>query len=832
MEDTLPEQRYNEIMTKLEQGQYNAQQQAKAEALRKKYEIGLLTLTDSAGQPIQSPQQIKLFERQPRTQATRVKVRLPLTGLQMEMGPKLRPEVRQEIAERAKQKKGVGVYGELKALHEAQKEVFAKLPEDEIPMDPRGALAVRALNSALLGLPSADEDFRELVAQAGEDSPVASGLGDILGFLLPGAGYAKGGKAALQALPAAERVARGSRAGRGLSMAGAGATEAALYEATTGETVRAAERGEFPTMAERGRAATDPVALALGAGTGGVIGAALPTAPRLQETRFPEGYEPPSPAVAPPEPTGPLDEAAQAIDQRVAEMSGRAKTEAEVKRIAEDFRAAATGDKTATSRLAKSVQTNPEIVKIADTLGIDMPIEALTDNTQLKQALADLARMTGPARAAFTRKVSAAAERADTLLREIDAVPDVSGIDYRIRARHDEAISAIKKQETELYQKQLNKKAPPSTETQPTNLIELLRRRASELGGPDELKGFERAFYKKHITNEQPITLGKIKDLKTEISANTKLYADADSFLKDSYLAALRADEMDGVRSIGDVEAENILKSAHQLTTKRKNLEAQVQTLYGRKGEGSIAGLLKSALKTGPKAGDISKLNRLINNVPPEMVEDAILTGISSLARDARGNFSFSQFNTIMSQIEGSSRINNLVKSKLGADNVKRLEMLNKISERIAGVTREQTQTGLGLTPIVQAIKQEQTNIIADVVNGPGRRFMIGGLAGAATGGNAPAAILASSVLKNTTRKKPTDLTNAAADLLDDPDFIELVTSMGRELGPDEIALNKAINAAAYKKWAKVAGIAEPETWLINAVAGQRAALTEEEAEQ
>lgn len=763
-----------------------------------------------------------------------------------EMGPKLRPEVREEIARRTEAKGGVGPYGRLRALQEAQTEVYAELPEDEVPMDPRAALTLRAINSALLGLPSASEDFRELVAKAGEDSPVASGVGDILGFFVPGLGLAKGGKAALTAVRGQQSA--GQLGARGLTAriaggAGLGAGEAALYEATTGETVRAAAEGRFPTMPERLEAATDPFTLATGAVPGGIAGAATrPFRPR-QVTEFPEGMEPPVGAA--PEPAAPVDPTARRTPEQIRSQQQAEQTE--VEEIAADFRAAISGDQDAVQRLAGRLQASPSILQVADELGIDMPIEALTDNTQLMQALTELKGMTGPARVVYTDKIAAAANRADDIMRQLDGVTDISDLDVRTRDQLDATRAALKTEENGLYDS-VRAFAPPSSKVPADNIVELLTQRVEDLGDPILLKGFERQLYERLIGPVRPgrkaappppgqLTLGYIKELKRDIGANTDLFADASGRLKTLYQDALKADELAGVQTIGGDEAASIIRAAHEVSTKRFAIDGRITAAFGKKGEGSIASSLLSAIgggtgRTGAMAGDISKLSKILKAIPEELHAQAILSGIRKLSETPGGGFSFVKFNNIMNGLNAQSQVKNLVMAKVGPDGAKTMDALNTLAGRIARVERAQIRTGLATTPILQELTQSQQGLVAKVLTAPDAQRAGAAIAGTAATGNPLVGIFAGRFLQPLQGRKPREWLNEASKLVADPTFADVVAGMARPLGPNEIAVNKLANSEAYKRWARVSNIQSPETWLVGTIAAQRQLDNSQEAQE
>jgi hypothetical protein len=128
-------------------------------------------------------------------------------------------------------------------------------------VSPADAFTARAANSLTFGAPGfVSEDFRETIQRAGEDQPGASLAGDIAGYLVPGEALWQGGKAIANTVgrPIVSRImpqggsalARGTRfTGRYGTQTGAWAGSNAAYQGTVGESVRAAEEGRAPTLA-------------------------------------------------------------------------------------------------------------------------------------------------------------------------------------------------------------------------------------------------------------------------------------------------------------------------------------------------------------------------------------------------------------------------------------------------------------------------------------------------------------------------------------------------------------------------------------------------------
>ena len=70
---------------------------------------------------------------------------------------------------------------------------------------------------------------------------------------------------------------------------------------------------------------------------------------------------------------------------------------------------------------------------------------------------------------------------------------------------------------------------------------------------------------------------------------------------------------------------------ANQTTAKQKALEKRIVTFFGKDGEGSLAGKLRTAITSGTK-GDIAGLNRLLKVIPKELQREAMATAINALS--------------------------------------------------------------------------------------------------------------------------------------------------------------------------------------------------------
>jgi hypothetical protein len=120
-----------------------------------------------------------------------------------------------------------------------------------------------------------NKDFRQTVAQAEEDQPGMAMFGDVLGWAGPGAAVETGLRVVSRfAQPVVNRLTpkggsaleRGTRVtGRAVGLAGSGATQSGVYQATVGESIAAGKEGRAPSLAGSAEGfatgATDPVAI-------------------------------------------------------------------------------------------------------------------------------------------------------------------------------------------------------------------------------------------------------------------------------------------------------------------------------------------------------------------------------------------------------------------------------------------------------------------------------------------------------------------------------------------------------------------------------------------
>jgi hypothetical protein len=737
----------------------------------------------------------------------------------IEMGPKLRPEVREEIARRTEAKGGTGPYGRLRALQEAQTEVYAELPEDEVPMDPRAALTLRAINSALFGLPSANQDFLELVAEAGEDSPLAAGVGDIVGFFAPGTAAAKMGKAALTAATAG-RVAgagRGTQAGIG---AAAGIGEGALYEATTGQTTRAAARGEAPSLAGAGREAaeflTDPMAVGVTALTGGLLGAAAGKARRADGGADETAEEAAAPRGAPTPPPLTQEEAGTLL------------------------RRAALGNESARRQLMRRAETNPRVAEIASGLGMDLPFEVLVQSDSMKNILGYLrSQPTSPAEVAWSQQSQNVLRRVEELFNEFNATADLGDLSRRTLDK----LQVTKKDLDDLGEgiltNQVRPLVPRDSDIDAQPAIDYIDQIIANAGreGFDALDRDLQRLYTRLTSGD--MTYDSLNKERRRIgkqinSFKQNAYLDADDQDVRGLYSVLRQAQMATIEQVAGADVARLADKAFEHLEAGHKIAGLVTQGFGKDAKGSIAQRLQTALGSGAGVSGVARgndapLRKLMEIIPEDMQGEALLSGIFSIGRKGGGPslrisgddldekfvepFNFTKFSQFMNGLNREQATKNYIFSKLPPGAGEMLDNLTVIANRFREQSEFKRNTGVANNILMQIQAQ---GMLSQVLQNTAVQSGVLATLGSASGEVAAAAGAALPFLMRSLAKAPKKNVDAVNDFVGTTEFQDLILDVAASPQTRRERIENVMATPEYQRWAKVVGIDNPDTWLIS----------------
>ena len=278
-------------------------------------------------------------------------------------------------------------------------------------------------------------------------------------------------------------------------------------------------------------------------------------------------------------PTAPV--AAQAAAQAAPTLTPDA--------LGELIRVASTGGRgsqKAAEALAAAAKVNPDAAAAAERLGIDVPADVLSDNTQLRSAAGLSRSIAGSeAEANFRNIVVAASKQADEMMATIDATPDVASISERIQTTLKQTQTSLQQAAKGLYN-QVDSVVPANSLVEPQNSVMLLNKMLEELGGVNALTGKEKILFDKLTDPNTPLTYAALKKFRNgigkAINKGEGEFADMDTGTAKRIYGALTEDYLATAQRVGGDEARAALRLANQTTAKQKALEKRIVTFLAK----------------------------------------------------------------------------------------------------------------------------------------------------------------------------------------------------------------------------------------------------------
>ena len=474
------------------------------------------------------------------------------------------------------------------------------------------------------------------------------------------------------------------------------------------------------------------------------------------------------------------------------------------------------GSQAAAEAIAQAARINPEAAAAARRLGIDVPADVLSDDTQLKSAAGLSRSLAGSeAEATFRDTVILASQRADEIMREMDANPDISSLAERVKTDVLQTRGALEKAASDLY-KEVDQIVPASSLVDPTNSVILINKILEEVGGMGALTGKEKALFDKLTDPDTPLTFASLKKFRNSIGRAINKgegeYADMDTGTAKRIYAALSEDYLNTAQRVGGDEARSALRLANQTTAKQKALEKRLVTFFGKDGEGSIAPKLLTAINSGKK-GDIANLNRTLKIIPKELQREAVATAIGSLTSSTAvgfgGPFDFAKFSQVYDGLKKNGAVFSRVMKILGPETAQTMADLNELSKRITQARGAVLGTGKSNQALVQAMTAD--GLIKSILSTTMGNRVVRGVAGQAAGGPA-GGVAADAVGEILLRKTDKQKIQAAGDFLNSAAFKSLAMDASH---PN---MDAVVKSPAYKRFAKAAGITDPRNWLQTAL--------------
>ena len=687
----------------------------------------------------------------------------------------------------------------------------------------------QAIGEALTGDLNVAENYAfgrdvqdELLRRARERTGMAGTAAEIIGG---GGGVRLAGNAALQA-------------GRGLAASGQPVTRQAIQ----GRMVRnaALEGAGMGGLAGfgygeglEGSATNAAAGLALG-GLAGAGGQALMNRAAPATRNAPE-------AVAPaPTPAAPAAQAPAQVAQEAAALTPE--VQAEVGTTARQAIGRGKAAKDAQAKLAIMAQVDPEAKAAAERLGIELPVDVLSNDARLL-TVTGLARsqIGSEAQTAWGQTVSRAIEQSDDTLRAIGATRDLAQVSETIRSRLLKDIDNLEA-DANVLRREVDNAIDVQSRVDAQSLQAQLAKTINDLGGIDEAKQAFSAEEKKLLAmlgdGEQAKmpTYARLNQLRDQIGRalfkNQGPWVDAPTATLKRYYGALADDQINHIEAVAGKDIADKMRGSNDLYSQMFKARESMKTVYGKSLEKDIGPLIKTALTSGSK-GNAEALRKLMAAVPEDLRPQALLSGIFSLSerQSAGRGFSFAEYARLYSGLRQNSPIYAEIAKTIGKENEVILRDLYSISKRIAAAENKIVRTGASNQPLLNALNAE--GLVSKLAAGAVRRGAVTGgtaLAGGVAGGPVGAVVgggIADALQQTATQAGKSNLDKLHGVLSSDPfrDLVEKVATGA--VKPADV--NRAANDKSFRRFAAtVLGIKDFEgrrNWLQSAMTAGAASM-------
>jgi hypothetical protein len=586
------------------------------------------------------------------------------------------------------------------------------------------------------------------------------------------------------------------------------------------------------------RALPTVVGLTTGAGTGALAqrflggggnvaqapdGGAVPPVMGITPEVPPAGIVPEVPAGGMAAPT-----AGEAVADGAAEI-GRD----EITAIARRAVSRGPGASKARAELAELAKIDPEAQAAADRLGIELPVDVLGENAQLQRLTGlDRAQIGSDIETAWRKTYDAAAERAYTVMDELEAVTDISGLSKNVFDKLETANKGLEVQADDL-RTQVNAAIDVSGRVDASAIRLYLEDQIRKLGGGTEgLKELSKEEKKlwAMVSKGNP-TYEALDKKRAEIgramTKNSGPWVDSNAQRINDIYAKLADDQMGFIELSAGKEIADKQRAANTLFKQMYDGRTQMQEIFGRNLSKDLGPLITSAITQGGKGG-VEAINKLLTNIPENMRGTVLTSGLFSTATGANGRFSFTNFANTYSKLREQGQVFNQFAKAIGPEGVNLLNDFNAISRRIADAEANISKTGASTQ--LNALNAE--NLLLKIVKGLGSA---GAAAGAANVMGADLLMTAGTVIAAAggpaLAQKFVGKTNAEKlhALMKSDNFRELAVSAATGEGVDR-NINRLAGSKEFRDYAKLVGIdmKDARNWLTSAISkGSTIAVTE-----
>lgn len=494
------------------------------------------------------------------------------------------------------------------------------------------------------------------------------------------------------------------------------------------------------------------------------------------------------------------------------------------------------GGRRARDELARLAVANPEAKAAADRLGIELPVDVLTDQRQIREAIGMTRSIGGSeAKRTWSDNLIDITEKADKAITDLAGATDLSTVSSSVLNSLDKTRSQLLGEARRIYD-DVDAVVPPGTVFQPNNIVIALNKTIGDLGGIEGMTDAERKLFKLVTNPDQEVTYLRLMREKDQIrrardgDIRDNPYGSIDQRSLNTMYDALVADQLANAERIGGIDLRKNLELANSLYRQQSELGDKIVLGFGKEKNGSISQKLRTAVTSGKK-GDISGLNTILQIIPKDLRKEAVLSAIREVSTSTQGGergFGFSQYTDFYSSMRRNPVVYKEIVKNIGPEAEAVLRDLYEVSRRVTDARANVISTGKANQPLYGAMVAEGLigNVFASTA---GRRAVraVGSGGGALIGG-APGAMLGDAITDAITSGSPDRLRDAGR-LFTSEAFKDLVVKAETNTVTEK-SKNRLLADPAFRKWAVTVDIGDPRIWINTALLGVTAGQPNQQA--
>jgi hypothetical protein len=357
------------------------------------------------------------------------------------------------------------------------------------------------------------------------------------------------------------------------------------------------------------------------------------------------------------------------------------------------------GASKARAQLAEMAKTNSEAKAAADRLGLELPVDVLSDNSQLKEVVGlTRAQIGSEAKQVWNETVQAASERAHKAMDELDAVTDISQVSADVFNQLDNAQMGLGRKAGALRDEVTDSIDAAGAVTS-DKIKSYLQERIRLLGGGKKgimnLSGEEKKLWSA-ISKDNPTytALNEYRDMIGQALENgTGPWSNTNrKRLKDIY-GALADDQINFIEASAGKEIADKQRAANTLFKQMYEGREQMERIFTKNLSGSLAPLMQRAITQGTK-GNVQTLNTLVKIIPEDMRGKVLTSALFKAAKATDETFSFTNFANIYRDLRANSAVYKQVAEAVGPEGDKLLTDLYAVSRRLSDADKAISRTG------------------------------------------------------------------------------------------------------------------------------------------